>query len=75
MTKAKLEKLYVMMRLLDLEDKQGWTADEYKMLNIVTSRVFKDVFTKYHSTEEPREVMNYLMNTYLPKEKKSNERK
>lgn len=70
MTKAKLEKLYVMMRLLDLEDKHEWTADEYKMLNIVTSRVFRDIFTKYYSSEEPLDVRNYLMEKYLPKGKR-----
>lgn len=73
MTKAKLEKLYVMMKLLDLEDKQGWTADEYKMLNIVTARVFTDICNKHHPNESPYEVKDYLFEKYLPKEKKANE--
>lgn len=70
MTKAKLERLYVSMRLLDLEDKQGWSADEYKMLNFVTSKVFSDICMKYHPNEIPSEVTKYLMMKYLPKEQR-----
>lgn len=68
MTKVKLERLYVSMRLLDLEDKQGWSADEYKMLNLVTSKLFSDICMKYHLNETHSEVTKYLMMKYLPKE-------
>lgn len=70
MTKARLEKLYVMLWELNTDDKPNWTADEYKMLNHITSKVFADIRQQYYKNQDYEEVKKNLLFKYLPKEKK-----
>lgn len=70
MTKARLEKLYVMLWEFNTDDKPNWTADEYKMLNHITSKVFADIRQQYYKNQDYEEVKKNLLFKYLPKEKK-----